>query len=66
MVLPSHGVPVEDMASEHAHDHNISEPFVLWQTEGNVEGHPVLDQEKTVDQIGVPAQFPALATSSAG
>ncbi len=54
------------MAGKRAdHDH-VRKPFVLRQTEGNVEGHPVPDQKKTVDQVGVPAQFPALAASSAG
>src|SRR5579863_3591339 len=39
--------------------------FISRQTERDVERHPVPNQVEAVDQIGVPAQFPAISSSSA-
>ena len=59
-------MPVELVASQRAKYHDIGQPLILGEAEGNVERHPVPDQKKAVNQVGVPAQFPALAASSAG
>ncbi len=42
------------------------QPFVGRQAERHVKWHPVLDQVETVNQIGVPAQFPCAALPMLG
>jgi hypothetical protein len=48
-------MPIEDVARDGTQGDHISQPLIIRQAESNVEGHPVPDQEKTVDQVGVPA-----------
>ena len=64
--FPMKCLPIKDSASQRAERNHECQAFVGRQAEGDVEWHPVPDQIQTVDQVGVPAQFPALATSSAG
>jgi hypothetical protein len=51
------------MPGKSAENDHISQPLIVWEAEGNIEWHPIPDQEKAIDQVGVPAQFPALATN---
>lgn len=58
-------VEVEQPAIERPERHHPRKPLIGRQAERNVERHPVPDQEQTVDQIGVPAQFFAASASGA-
>ena len=62
--IPTQGPPVEHSTIQRAESDNEGHSLIGRQAEGNVEWHPVPDQVEAVDQVGVPAQFPALPTSS--
>ena len=64
LVLPAQRLPVELAAIERSESDNPSKPLVRRKTKGDVERHPVPDKKQAVNQIGVPAQFPAEATIS--
>lgn len=51
---PSHRVPVEDMPGERPHNDHMRDALIVWHGEGNLVRHPVPDQIKAVDQVGVP------------
>lgn len=57
---PPHRAPIEDPSVQRPECDDKGQALILRETEGNVEWHPIPNQIKAVDQIGVPAQFPAV------
>ena len=53
------GLKIKFATVEPADGDDPGQAIFRGQREGDVERHPVPAQVETVDQIGVPAQFPA-------
>ena len=64
IVLPAQVQPIKAATLQCAQNHHVCQPLIGRQRKGDVERHPVLHEIEAVDEIGVPAQFPAEATMS--